>query len=79
MKACKIRHLPHEEELVQTHIRSLDNIYYKTLFFAVLKNSSDERSKNVSTTIPLKQSNKNTEQVHVIFYLGGMHFKTYNP
>ncbi|KAH0650131.1 hypothetical protein KY284_030043 [Solanum tuberosum] len=34
MEASKIRHLPHEEELVQTLIRSLDGIYYKTLYFA---------------------------------------------
>ena len=34
MEASKIRHLPHEEELVQTLIRSLEGIYYKTLFFA---------------------------------------------
>ena len=27
-------HLPHEEELVQTLIRSLEGIYYKTLLFA---------------------------------------------
>ncbi|KAK4721611.1 hypothetical protein R3W88_011844 [Solanum pinnatisectum] len=33
MEASKIRHSPHEEELVQTLIRSLDDIYYKTLFF----------------------------------------------
>ncbi|KAH0665178.1 hypothetical protein KY285_026384 [Solanum tuberosum] len=33
MKASKIRHLPNEEELVQTLIRSLDGIYYKTLNF----------------------------------------------
>ncbi|KAK4713249.1 hypothetical protein R3W88_019156 [Solanum pinnatisectum] len=29
-----IRHSPHEEDWVQTLIRSLDGIYYKTLFFA---------------------------------------------
>ena len=34
MEASKICHLPHEEELVQTLIRSLEGIYYKTLFFA---------------------------------------------
>ncbi|KAG5600800.1 hypothetical protein H5410_032170 [Solanum commersonii] len=100
MEASKIRHLPNEEELVQTLIRSLDGIYYKTLYFAgiqsfnslirirkeliyghfqVLKNPSDERSKNVSTTIPLKQNNQNTEQVHAIFDSCGMRFKLYNP
>ncbi|KAH0657889.1 hypothetical protein KY289_026637 [Solanum tuberosum] len=34
MKVSKIRHLPNEEELVQTLIRSLDGIYYKTVNFA---------------------------------------------
>ena len=34
MEASKICHLPLEEELVQTLIRSLEGIYYKTLFFA---------------------------------------------
>ena len=34
MEATKISHLPHEEELVQTLIRSLEGIYYKTLLFA---------------------------------------------
>ena len=34
MEASKIHHLPHEEELVQTLIRSLEGIYYKTLFFS---------------------------------------------
>ncbi|KAH0672748.1 hypothetical protein KY290_024973 [Solanum tuberosum] len=33
MEASKIRHSPHEDESVQTLIRSLDGIYYKTLFF----------------------------------------------
>jgi len=33
MEASKIRHLPNEEELVQTLIRSLDGVYYKTLYF----------------------------------------------
>ncbi|KAH0672582.1 hypothetical protein KY290_024813 [Solanum tuberosum] len=93
MEASKIRHLPNEEELVQSLIRSLDGIYYKTLYFAgiqsfdnlirigkeweygiqsgriideqihfqVLKNRSDEKNKNVSTTIPQKQNNQNTE------------------
>ncbi|KAH0669444.1 hypothetical protein KY285_023606 [Solanum tuberosum] len=103
--------LENEEELVQTLIRSLDGIYYKTLYFAciqsfdslirigkeleygiqsgriideqihfqVLKNRSDEKSKNVSTTIPLKQNNQNTEQVHAIFDSCGSRFKSYNP
>ncbi|KAG5580456.1 hypothetical protein H5410_051083 [Solanum commersonii] len=44
----------------------------------VLKNSSDERGKNVSTTIPLKQSNQKTEQVHAIFDSAGMRFKIYD-
>ncbi|KAH0743096.1 hypothetical protein KY290_031089 [Solanum tuberosum] len=111
MEASKIRHLPNDEELVQTLIRSLDGIYYKTLYFTgiqsfdslirigkeleygiqsgriideqihfqVLKNPSDERSKNVSTTIPLKQNNQNTEQVHAIFDSSGMRFKPYSP
>ncbi|KAH0699088.1 hypothetical protein KY284_013305 [Solanum tuberosum] len=110
MEASKIRYLPNEEELVQTLIRSLDGIYYKTLYFTgiqsfdslirigkeleygiqsgriideqihfqVLKNPSDERSKNVSTTIPLKQSNQNTEQVHAIFDSSGMRFNPYS-
>ncbi|KAG5606629.1 hypothetical protein H5410_028121 [Solanum commersonii] len=99
IKASKIHHLPNEEELVQTLIRSLDGIYYKTLLiriekeleydiqsgrivdeqihFQVLKNPSDERSKNVST-IPLKPSNQNTEQVHAIFDSYDMRFKPYN-
>ncbi|KEH17240.1 hypothetical protein MTR_0030s0370 [Medicago truncatula] len=34
MEASMIRHLPHEEKLVQTLIRSLEGINYKTLFFA---------------------------------------------
>ncbi|KAG5570792.1 hypothetical protein H5410_060558 [Solanum commersonii] len=79
MEASKIRHLPNEEELVQTLIRSLDGIYYKTLYFAVLKNPSDERIKNVSTSIPLKPRNQNTEQVHAIFDSCNMRFKPYNP
>ena len=33
MEPSKIRHLPHVEELVQTLIRSLEGIYYKTMFF----------------------------------------------
>ncbi|KAG5614833.1 hypothetical protein H5410_014657 [Solanum commersonii] len=33
MEASKIRHLPNEEELVQTLIRTLDGVYYKTLYF----------------------------------------------
>ncbi|KAH0665176.1 hypothetical protein KY290_027455 [Solanum tuberosum] len=37
MEASKIRHLPNEEELVQTLIRSLNGIYYKTLYFAVIQ------------------------------------------
>uniref|UniRef100_M1DGM9 Uncharacterized protein n=1 Tax=Solanum tuberosum TaxID=4113 RepID=M1DGM9_SOLTU len=110
MEASKIRHLPNEEELVQTLIRSL-GVYYKTLYFAgiqsfdslirigkeleygikygrivdeqihlqVLKSPSDERSKNVSTSIPLKPKNQNTEQVHAIFDSSGMRFKPYNP
>ncbi|KAG5606910.1 hypothetical protein H5410_028402 [Solanum commersonii] len=110
IEASKISHLPNEEELVQTLIRSLDGIYYKTLYFAsiqsfdslirigkeleygiqsgriideqihfqVLKNSSDKRSKNVST-IPLKPSNQNTKQVHAIFDSCDMRFKPYNP
>ncbi|KAH0665173.1 hypothetical protein KY290_027452 [Solanum tuberosum] len=57
MKASKICHLPNEEELVQTLIRSPDGIYYKTLYFAVLKNPSGERSKNLSTSLPLKPNN----------------------
>ncbi|KAK4731550.1 hypothetical protein R3W88_024538 [Solanum pinnatisectum] len=111
MKASKIRHSPHEVELVQTLIKSLDGIYYKILSFAgiqsfdsvirigkeleygiqsgrivdaqtlfqVLKNPSDERSKNVSTTIHMKQSNQSTKQVHAIFDSCGMRFKPYNP
>ncbi|KAH0644608.1 hypothetical protein KY284_032492 [Solanum tuberosum] len=110
MEASKIRHLPNEEELVQTLIRSLAGIYYKTLYFTgiqsfdslirigkeleygiqsgrivdeqihfqVLKNPSDERSKNVSISIPLKPSNQNTGQVHAIFYSCDMRFKPYN-
>ena len=98
MEASKIRHLPHEEELVQTLIRSLEGIYYKTLFFAgiqsfdslirigkeleyniqsgrithtqiplqVLKKSLDERNKDASTYIPLKQRNQNIEKIHAI-------------
>ena len=31
----KIRHLPHEDELVLTFTRLVDGIYYKTLFFVV--------------------------------------------
>ena len=34
IEASKIRHLLREEELVQTLIRSLDGMYYKTLFLA---------------------------------------------
>ncbi|KAK4716321.1 hypothetical protein R3W88_014659 [Solanum pinnatisectum] len=111
MEASKICHLLNEEELVQTLIRSLNGIYYKTLYFAgiqsfdsliqirkeleygiqsgriidkqihfqVLKNPSDEKSKNISTTIPLKQNNQNTEQVHAIFDSCGTGFKPYNP
>ena len=37
MEASKIRHLPHEEELVQTLIRSLEGIYYKTMFFVSIQ------------------------------------------
>jgi len=37
MEASKIRHLPNEEELVQTLIRSLDGVYYKTLYFASIQ------------------------------------------
>ncbi|KAH0661490.1 hypothetical protein KY284_026421 [Solanum tuberosum] len=111
MEASKIRHLPNEEELVQTLIRSLDGIYYKTLYFAgiqsfdslirigkeleygiqsgrivdeqihfqVLKNPSGERSKNLSTALPLKPNNQNTRQVHAIFDSSGMRFKPYSP
>ncbi|KAG5573071.1 hypothetical protein H5410_062837, partial [Solanum commersonii] len=110
MEASKISHLPNEEELVQTLIRSLDDIYYKTLYFTgiqsfdsvirigkeleygiqsrriideqihfqVLKNPLDERSKNASTSIPPKQNNQNTEQVHAIFDSSSMRFKPYN-
>ncbi|KAG5630028.1 hypothetical protein H5410_001745 [Solanum commersonii] len=78
MEASKIIHLPNEEELVQTLIRSLDGIYYKTLYFAILKNPSDKKSKNVST-IPLKPRNQNIEQVHAIFDSCDMRFKPYNP
>ena len=37
MEASKIRHLPHEEELVKTLIRSLKGIYYKTCSSLVFK------------------------------------------
>ncbi|KAK4709658.1 hypothetical protein R3W88_004171 [Solanum pinnatisectum] len=75
MQASKICHLPHEEELVQTLIRSLDGNTTK-LF---LKNSLDERNIDASTSIPLKQSNQNTEQIHAIFDSCDMRFKPYNP
>ncbi|KAG5585799.1 hypothetical protein H5410_046233 [Solanum commersonii] len=90
MEASKIRHLSNEEELVQTLIRTLDGVYYKTLYFSgrivdeqihfqVLKNPLDEKSKNASTFVPPKQSNQNTEQVHAIFDSCNMRFKPYNP
>ncbi|KAH0665177.1 hypothetical protein KY290_027456 [Solanum tuberosum] len=111
MEASKIRHLPNEEELVETLIKSLDGIYYKTLYFAgiqsfdslirigkeleygiqsgrivdeqihfrVLKNPSGERSKNLSTALPLKPNNQNTRQVHAIFDSSGMRFKPSSP
>ncbi|KAH0776348.1 hypothetical protein KY290_007759 [Solanum tuberosum] len=44
----------------------------------VLKNPSHERIKNVSITIPLKQSNQNTEQVHAIFDSGGIRLKPFD-
>ncbi|KAH0776345.1 hypothetical protein KY290_007756 [Solanum tuberosum] len=44
----------------------------------VLKNLSHERIKNVSITIPLKQSNQSTEQVHAIFYSGGIRLKPFD-
>ncbi|KAK4726853.1 hypothetical protein R3W88_031770 [Solanum pinnatisectum] len=105
-EAAKIRHSPHEEELVQTLIRSLDGIYYKTLFFAGIQSfdslirigkeleygiqsgrivdaqtplQTDERYKDSSISIPLKQSNQNTEQVHAVFDSCDMRFKPYIP
>ncbi|KAK4709714.1 hypothetical protein R3W88_004227 [Solanum pinnatisectum] len=105
-EASNIRHSLYEEELVQTLIRSLDGIYYKTLFFTGIQSfdslirigkeleygiqsgriidartplQTDERYKDSSTSIPLKQSNQNTEQVHAIFDSCDMRFKPYNP
>ncbi|KAK4717895.1 hypothetical protein R3W88_016233 [Solanum pinnatisectum] len=112
LNLLEIRKLSHEffEEYVirwrREASKSLDGIYYKTLFFAGIQSfdslirigkeleygiqsgrivdartplQTDERYKDSSTSISLKQSNQKTEQVYAIFDSYGTRFKPYKP